>query len=262
MQEAILKATAWITGTVDAGKVVFVRNQNGDPTAIKIVSTTKPEGAEHYPMWIISAGGIGYSTDGGATISNIGLTADGHIVADTINLNTANVSGKLSADRIDVDNLKVKAANVTGTIQANQIDADNLKVKAANVTGTIQASQIAVDDITIGSGQVDGTFSANKIKGGEINAESIDVINLKAQNLTSGYVPSARLSSEGHRIDNLYVSDGAINNLNTTTIKGTEKIYLKTGAIIGGTSVSVGDTSATWTDIIAIANAGSTARFG
>ena len=262
MQEAILKATAWITGTVDAGKVVFVRNQNGDPTAIKIVSTTKPEGAEYYPMWIISAGGIGYSTDGGATISNIGLTADGHIVADTINLDTAIISGKLSANRIDADNLQVKAANVTGTISANQIDADNLKVKAANVTGTIQASQIAVDDITIGSGQVDGTFSANKIEGGEINAQSIKVINLNAENLSSGYVPSARLSSEGHRIDNLYATNGSINNLNNTTIIGTQTISFATGAVVGGTSVKVGDTSATWTDIIAIANAGSTARFG
>ena len=241
MQEAILKATAWITGTVDAGKVVFVRNQNGDPTAIKIVSTTKPEGAEYYPMWIISAGGIGYSTDGGATISNIGLTADGHIVADTINLNTATISGKLSADRIDVDNLKVKAANVTGTISANQIDADNLQVKAANVTGTI---------------------SANKIDGGTIDADSINVTNLNAANLSSGYVPSARLSSESNRIDHLYISDGSINNLNNTTITGTQTITFATEAVVGGTSVKVGNTSATWSDIIAIANAGSTARFG
>ena len=262
MQEAILKATAWITGTVDAGKVVFVRNQNGDPTAIKIVSTTKPEGAAYYPMWIISAGGIGYSTDGGATISNIGLTADGHIVADTIDLSAATISGQLSADRIDVDNLKVKAANVTGTIQANQIDADNLKVKAANVTGTIQASQIAVDDITIGSGQVTGTFSADRINGGTIDADSITVTNLNAANLSSGYVPSARLSSKDHRINNLYVTDGAINNLNNTTITGTQTITFATEAVIGGTSVKVGDTSATWTDIIAIANAGSTAKFG
>ena len=241
MQEAILKATAWITGTVDAGKVVFVRNQNGDPTAIKIVSTTKSEGAEHYPMWIISAGGIGYSTDGGATISNIGLTADGHIVADTINLNTANVSGKLSASNIDVD---------------------NLKVKAANVTGTIQASQIAVDDITIGSGQVTGTFSASKISGGTIDADSINVTNLNAANLSSGYVPSARLSSSSKPIDDLYVQSAAINQLNNSTITGTQTISFQTGAVVGGTSVKVGDTSATWTDIIAIANAGSTARFG
>lgn len=241
MQEAILKATAWITGTVDAGKVVFVRNQNGDPTAIKIVSTTKPEGAEHYPMWIISAGGIGYSTDGGATISNIGLTADGHIVADTINLNTATISGKLSADRID---------------------ADNLQVKAANVTGTIQASQIAVDDITIGSGQVTGTFSASRISGGTIDADSINVTNLNAANLSSGYVPSARLSSSDKHIDNLYVDEGSINNLNNTTIVGTETISFATGAVVGGTTVKVGNASATWTDIIAIANAGSTARFG
>ena len=241
MQEAILKATAWITGTVDAGKVVFVRNQNGDPTAIKIVSTTKPEGAEYYPMWIISAGGIGYSTDGGVTISNIGLTADGHIVADTINLNTANVSGKLSASNIDVDNLKVKAANVTGTIQANQI---------------------AVKDITIDSGQVTGTFSASKISGGTIDADSINVTNLNAENLSSGYVPPARLSSSDKHIDNLYVDEGSINNLNNTTITGTQTITFATKAVVGGTSVKVGDTSATWTDIIAIANAGSTARFG
>ena len=241
MQEAILKATAWITGTVDAGKVVFVRNQNGDPTAIKIVSTTKPEGAEYYPMWIISAGGIGYSTDGGATISNIGLTADGHIVADTINLNTANISGKLSASNIDVDNLKVKAANVTGTIQANQI---------------------AVKDITIDSGQVTGTFSASKISGGTIDADSINVTNLNAANLSSGYVPSARLSSSSKPIDDLYVQSAAINQLNNSTITGTQTITFATGAVVGGTSVKVGDTSATWTDIIAIANAGSTARFG
>lgn len=241
MQEAILKATAWITGTVDAGKVVFVRNQNGDPTAIKIVSTTKPEGAAYYPMWIISAGGIGYSTDGGATISNIGLTADGHIVADTINLNTASISGQLSA---------------------SNINADNLKVKAANVTGTIQASQIAVDDITIGSGQVTGTFSADRINGGTIDADSINVTNLNAANLSSGYVPSARLSSSSKPIDNLYIQSAAINQLNNSTITGTQTISFQTGAVVGGTSVKVGDTSATWTDIIAIANAGSTARFG
>lgn len=241
MQEAILKATAWITGTVDAGKVVFVRNQNGDPTAIKIVSTTKPEGAEYYPMWIISAGGIGYSTDGGATISNIGLTADGHIVADTIDLNTANISGQLSASNIDVD---------------------NLKVKAANVTGTIQASQIAVDDITIGSGQVTGTFSASRISGGTIDADSINVTNLNAANLSSGYVPSARLSSDSKPIDNLFVSDGSINHLNNTTILGTQTITFQTGTVVGGSTVKVGDASAYWTDIIAIANTGSTARFG
>ena len=241
MQEAILKATAWITGTVDAGKVVFVRNQNGDPTAIKIVSTTKPEGAEYYPMWIISAGGIGYSTDGGVTISNIGLTADGHIVADTINLNTANISGQLSASNIDVNNLKVKAANVTGTIQANQI---------------------AVEDITIGSGQVTGTFSANRISGGTIDADSINVTNLNAANLSSGYVPPARLSSSSKPIDDLYVQSAAINQLNNSTITGTQTITFATGAVVGGTSVKVGDTSATWSDIIAIANAGSTARFG
>ena len=147
-------------------------------------------------------------------------------------------------------------------MSASNIDVDNLKVKAANVTGTIQASQIAVDDITIGSGQVTGTFSASKISGGTIDADSINVTNLNAANLSSGYVPSARLSSSDKPIDNLYIQSAAINQLNNTTITGTQTITFATGAVVGGTSVKVGDTSATWTDIIAIANAGSTARFG
>ena len=211
MQEAILKATAWITGTVDAGKVVFVRNQNGDPTAIKIVSTTKSEGAEYYPMWIISAGGIGYSTDGGATISNIGLTADGHIVADTINLNTANISGQLSASNIDAANLRVQSANIDGVLTADQIDGNSLHVKAANIDGDITA-----DAINLSTASISGTLSAQNIDVDSITVKNANIESLYASKIIGGakggYVASGALSDAGHMLSSLYTSSFFANN--------------------------------------------------
>ena len=226
MQEAILKATAWITGTVDAGKVVFVRNQNGDPTAIKIVSTTKPEGAEYYPMWIISAGGIGYSTDGGATISNIGLTADGHIVADTINMNTANISGQLSASNIDATNLHVQSANIDGVLTVDQIDVDSIKVKNANIE----------------------SLYANKIIGGS--------------GTSGGYITSGAISDTGNPLSELNVRDFTANSIGCGT---TARIgSAGSNVTIGGakvTLVSGGTTTEKlWSDILS--GSGGGAVFG
>lgn len=239
MQEAILKATAWITGTVDAGKVVFVRNQNGDPTAIKIVSTTKPEGAEYYPMWIISAGGIGYSTDGGATISNIGLTADGHIVADTINLNTAKISGKLSASNIDATNLHVQSAHIDG-----DITADAINLNTAKIDGTLSAQNIDVDSITVKNANIESLYASKIIGGGGY-----------------GYIASGAISDSSKLLDDLYASKADIYEL------WSPKIYMGSRGSTASTtltefSVTTPSGSSTWDDIIAIANAGSTARFG
>ena len=242
MQEAILKATAWITGTVDAGKVVFVRNQNGDPTAIKIVSTTKPEGAEYYPMWIISAGGIGYSTDGGATISNIGLTADGHVVADTINLNTANVSGKLSASNIDATNLHVQSANIDG-----DITADAINLSTASISGTLSASYIDVDSITVKNANIESLYASKIIGGGGTQG---------------GYITSGAISDAKNPLSELNVSDFTANSIGCGT---TVRIGSAGGNVtIGGakvTLVSGGTTTEKlWSDILS--GSGSGAVFG
>lgn len=240
MQEAILKATAWITGTVGAGKVVFVRNQNGDPTAIKIVSTTKPEGAAYYPMWIISAGGIGYSTDGGATISNIGLTADGHIVADTINLNTANISGQLSASNIDATNLHVQSANIDG-----DITADAINLSTASISGTLSASYIDVDSITVKNANIESLY-ASKIIGG-------------AQ---GGHIASGAISDASNPLSELNVSDFTANSIGcgtTARIGGAGNNVTIGGAKV--TLVSGGTTTEKlWSDILS--GSGSGAVFG
>ena len=251
MQEAILKATAWITGTVDAGKVVFVRNQNGDPTAIKIVSTTKPEGAAYYPMWIISAGGIGYSTDGGATISNIGLTADGHIVADTINLNTANISGQLSASNIDATNLHVQSANIDGVLTADQIDGNNLHVKAANIDGDITA-----DAINLNTAHIDGTLSAQNIDVDSITVKNANIESLYASKIIGGsgthggYIASGAISDAGKLLSDLYVSKADIYEL------WSPKLHLGSRGSSASTtltefSVTTPSGSRTWDDIVA-----------
>lgn len=255
MQEAILKATAWITGTVDAGKVVFVRNQNGDPTAIKIVSTTKPEGAEYYPMWIISAGGIGYSTDGGATISNIGLTADGHIVADTINLNTANISGQLSASNIDATNLHVQSANIDGVLTADQIDGNNLHVKAANIDGDITA-----DAINLSTANISGTLSAQNIDVDSITVKNANIESLYASKIIGGsgtqggYIASRAISDNSHWLDSMYTTDGAFVNLATSylTVNNNIKLYSGESAVVtmGATGVIFGGTTYAWKDIL------------
>jgi len=48
-------------------------------------------------MWIMSAGGLGYSVDGGTTITKVALTMDGAVNADCI------TTGQLSAERISVN---------------------------------------------------------------------------------------------------------------------------------------------------------------
>ena len=261
MQEAILKATAWITGTVDAGKVVFVRNQNGDPTAIKIVSTTKPEGAAYYPMWIISAGGIGYSTDGGATISNIGLTADGHIVADTINLNTANISGQLSASNIDATNLHVQSANIDGVLTADQIDGNNLHVKAANIDGDITA-----DAINLSTANISGTLSAQNIDVDSITVKNANIESLYASKIIGGsgtqggYIASRAISDNSHWLDSMYTTDGAFVNLATSylTVNNNIKLYSGESAVVtmGATGVIFGGVTYAWRDILSGSGSG------
>ena len=212
-------------------------------------------------MWIISAGGIGYSTDGGATISNIGLTADGHIVADTINLNTANISGKLSASNIDATNLHVQSANIDGVLTADQIDGNNLHVKAANIDGDITA-----DAINLSTASISGTLSAQNIDVDSLTVKNANIESLYASKIiggaTGGYIASGAISDSSHVLDNIYARNAAITN---ATIYGNIQMS-HTGSggssqlvYISGNGVALGSASPkSWADILS----GSGAVFG
>ena len=191
-------------------------------------------------MWIISAGGIGYSTDGGATISNIGLTADGHIVADTINLNTANISGHLSASNIDATNLHVQSANIDG-----DITADAINLNTAHIDGTLSAQNIDVDSITVKNANIESLY-ASKIIGGS--------------GTYGGYIASGAISDNSHWLDNMYTTDGAFVNLATSylTVNNNIKLYSGESAVVtmGATGVVFGGVTYAWRDILSGSGSG------
>ena len=191
-------------------------------------------------MWIISAGGIGYSTDGGATISNIGLTADGHIVADTINLNTANISGKLSASNIDATNLHVQSANIDG-----DITADAINLNTAHIDGTLSAQNIDVDSITVKNANIESLY-ASKIIGGS--------------GTQGGYIASRAISDNSHWLDSMYTTDGAFVNLATSylTVNNNIKLYSGESAVVtmGATGVIFGGVTYAWRDILSGSGSG------
>ena len=120
----------------------------------------------------------------------MGLTADGHIVADTINLNTANISGQLSASNIDATNLHVQSANIDG-----DITADAINLSTASISGTLSASYIDVDSITVKNANIESLY-ASKIIGGA----------------KGGYIASGALSDSGHMLSSLYTSSFFANN--------------------------------------------------
>ena len=186
-------------------------------------------------MWIISAGGIGYSTDGGATISNIGLTADGHIVADTINLNTANISGQLSASNIDATNLHVQSANIDG-----DITADAINLNTAHIDGTLSAQNIDVDSITVKNANIESLY-ASKIIGGS--------------GTHGGYVSAGAISDAGNVLSNIYVRDAYMNN--AVIYDHIQMSYMASGSVaklvtISGNGVALGtDSPKSWADILA-----------
>ena len=191
-------------------------------------------------MWIISAGGIGYSTDGGATISNIGLTADGHIVADTINLNTANISGQLSASNIDATNLHVQSANIDG-----DITADAINLNTAHIDGTLSAQNIDVDSITVKNANIESLY-ASKIIGGS--------------GTQGGYIASRAISDNSHWLDSMYTTDGAFVNLATSylTVNNNIKLYSGESAVVtmGATGVIFGGVTYAWRDILSGSGSG------
>ena len=77
---------------------------------------------------------------GGNLLVTGGVIAD-HIAADAVD------AGKISfveasGENVRADTLEVQAANVIGRLTASQIDASNIRVNAIRITGTIQATQV------------------------------------------------------------------------------------------------------------------------
>lgn len=144
---------------------------------------------------------------------------------------------EISSDKVD---LHVNALNVDGDINATSIN-----LSTANITGTLSASYIDVDSLTVKNANIESLY-ASKIIGGNIG----------------GYLASGAISSAGHSLSELYVTDLTANGISCGTT-------IRIGGVgnnvtIGGAKVTLvssgGTTEKTWADILA--GVGSAAVFG
>lgn len=93
LEKAMQDATARIIGA-KGGYYEITLDEQGLPTGWTIRDT--PAIGNTTRMWIMSSGGLGYSKDGGKTVSGVALTMDGQINADII------TAGQMSAERVTV----------------------------------------------------------------------------------------------------------------------------------------------------------------
>lgn len=90
--EAFKSATEKIIGA-KGGYFEINYDEDGYPTGWQLRNTPTVE--DDTKMWIMSDGGLGFSADGGKTISNIALTDDGRIAGTSL------VIGSVSQDAVD-----------------------------------------------------------------------------------------------------------------------------------------------------------------
>ena len=135
---------------------------------------------------------------------------------------------EISSDKVD---LHVNALNVDGEINATAIN-----LSTATITGTLSASYIDVDSLTVKNANIESLY-ASKIIGGNIG----------------GYLASGAISSAGHSLSELYVTDLTANGIScgtTIRIGG-----VGSNVTIGGAKVTVvasgGTTEKTWSEILA-----------
>lgn len=165
-----------------------------------------------------------------------------NVVAENLQVNSANIKGKLVANQIDASELKVSAANVTGQLVATQIDATNLKVAAANITGQLTAKQINTTGLI--AENISGTTITGKtISGGSIkigNNFNVDTSgNLVASNAeltgkitaTRGKIGLWNIAVNSEKTDSfIYAPYTSGSNTTYTTIKSGGEVAIGIGA--------------------------------
>lgn len=81
VRKAFRDATSRIIGA-KGGYFEITYDEDGYPTGWQLRNTSSVE--DDTKMWIMSAGGLGYSSDGGKTITDIALTDDGKILGSAL----------------------------------------------------------------------------------------------------------------------------------------------------------------------------------
>lgn len=174
---------------IDAGKIT-TGDLNADRIKASVVSAVNLSTEE--------------ATINSAKIGN--LTADkiSGSVIEAINLS---VSGKISADKIDVDSIKVNEIDA-GKITSGYLSSDRIKA------GTITAEKInseAISTIELGASSI----VADKISSGEIKVTDANIIDgtISGAKITKASIGNAQ-------IEEAFVADAYIKNITADKIKG------------------------------------------
>lgn len=195
-----------IEGKIDGSEAQSLIDQTVDKISLEVSSDSSGS------TFVIKKDGVEISSDKVDLHVNA-LNVDGEIVATSINLSTANITGTLSAAFIDASDLHVNGANI--------------------------------DNLTVTNAMID-TLYASKIIGGSVG----------------GYIASGAISSAGHTLSELYVTDLTANSatVGTTVRIGGSGSYVTVGGAKVTLVSSGGTTEKTWADILA--GTGSAAVFG
>lgn len=175
LEKAFQNATEVITGAKGGYYNLILDEITGLPSGWTIRST--PAVTSTTKMWIFNNGGLGFSSNGGATISKIALTSDGQIAADAITTGILKVKNDTSW--LDMENGTFSLAN--GKIV---FDGSSLNIKlsdGASLESKISAmnGQIA---LKVGSTELTNAIDNIKIGGRNLVLNSKDIV---ADNLGS-----------------------------------------------------------------------------
>lgn len=134
VRKAFRDATERIIGA-KGGYFEITYDDDGFPTGWVIRNTPSVE--DYTKMWIMSAGGLGYSSDGGKTVTDIALTDDGKILGSALIIKQDDVDGLSAALSAINGELTSKITRAEAESEIKQT-ADALNVRITGLDDDLQ----------------------------------------------------------------------------------------------------------------------------
>lgn len=134
VRKAFQDATSRIIGA-KGGYFEITYDDDGFPTGWVIRNTPSVE--DDTKMWIMSAGGLGYSSDGGKTVTDIALTDDGKILGSALIIKQDDVDGLSAALSAINGELTSKITRAEAESEIKQT-ADALNVRITGLDDDLQ----------------------------------------------------------------------------------------------------------------------------
>lgn len=134
VRKAFRDATERIIGA-KGGYFEITYDDDGFPTGWVIRNTPSVE--DDTKMWIMSAGGLGYSSDGGKTVTDIALTDDGKILGSALIIKQGDVDGLSAALSAINGELTSKITRAEAESEIKQT-ADALTVRITGLDDDLQ----------------------------------------------------------------------------------------------------------------------------